>query len=88
MLKILVASTFLVLALVVIKDGRALERYGVLGSCHAVATPAGKAGYWYACRAGRIDGQPDLSLRPCTAHHRLGSVDYWRCPTPLDADRS
>jgi hypothetical protein len=87
MLRVLVASTFLVLAMVVVKDGRALERAGLLGGCHAVATPAGQTGYWHACKAGRIDGRPDLSLRPCTSRHRVAGLEYWRCPTPLGSDR-
>lgn len=88
MLRVLVASTFLVLAMVVVKDGRALERAGLLGSCAAVATPAGESGYWHACTSGRLDGRPDLSLRPCTSRRRVGNIEYWRCPTPLETDRS
>jgi hypothetical protein len=87
MLKVLVADTFLGLAMVVVKDGRALERAGLLGGCEAVATPAGQTGYWHACTSGRLDGRPDLSLRPCAARHTHGNVDYWRCPTPLGSDR-
>ena len=49
MLRVLVASTFLVLAMVVVKEGTALERAGLLGSCHAVPPPAGQTGYWHAC---------------------------------------
>jgi hypothetical protein len=87
MLRVLVASTFLVLAMVVVKDGSALERAGLLGACHAVATPAGQTGYWHACTSGRLDGRRDLSLRPCAARPTVGSVEYWRCPTPLGSDR-
>lgn len=83
MLRVLVASTFLVLAMVVVKEGTALERAGLLGTCHAVPPPAGQTGYWHACTAGRLDGRPDLSHRPCTAHRRIGGTEYWRCPVPL-----
>jgi hypothetical protein len=88
MLRVLVVSTLVVLAMVVVKEGSALERTGLLGSCHAVATPAGQTGYWQSCRAGRLDGRPDLSLRPCTSHHSMGDLEYWRCPTPLDSGRT
>ena len=88
MLKILVASTLIVLVMVGVRNGHALEKSGLLGSCSAVATPAGQTGYWQSCRAGRLDGRPDLSLRPCTAKQTSGKLEYWRCPTPLDSDRS
>jgi hypothetical protein len=87
MLRILVATTLIVLVMVAVKDGRALEQSGLLGSCKAVATPAGQTGYWHSCRAGKLDGRPDLSFRPCTSHHTMGKVEYWRCPTPLDSGR-
>jgi hypothetical protein len=88
MLRALVAGVFIVMAMVVVKDGRALERAGLLGTCHSIPTPAGHTGYWHACRAGRLDGRPDLSLRPCAAKEKHGSMQYWRCPTPLGSDRS
>jgi hypothetical protein len=88
MLRILVASTLIVLVMVVVKDGRTLERSGLLGSCSAIATPAGQTGYWQSCHAGRLDGRPDLSLRPCTAKQTSGQVEYWRCPTPLGSGHS
>jgi hypothetical protein len=83
MLRILVASTLIVLVMVAVKDGRALEQSGLLGSCEAIATPAGQTGYWQSCRAGKLDGRPDLSLRPCASQRTLGKFEYWRCPTPL-----
>ncbi len=87
MLRVLVVSTLVVLAMVVVKEGSALERARLLGSCQAIATPAGQTGYWQSCRAGRLDGRPDLSLRPCTSKHTMGALEYWRCPTPLDSGR-
>jgi hypothetical protein len=88
MLRILVASTLIVLVMVAVKNGRALERSGLLGSCNAIPTPAGQTGYWQSCRAGKLDGRPDLSLRPCTSKQTSGELEYWRCPTPLDSARS
>jgi hypothetical protein len=80
--------TFLVVALiiaamVVIKDGRALEETGLLSSCKTVATPVGQTGYWEACRAGKLEGHPNLTRRSCTSHGVAGRLEYWRCPSPI-----
>jgi hypothetical protein len=82
---------FLVAALVaaamfMIKDDSVLERHGLLGSCAAVAPPAGQDGDWHACKKGRLSGAPDLSLKSCTKAGFVGVVEYWRCPAPIDAD--
>jgi hypothetical protein len=82
MLRILVAATFAMLAMVVVRDGRLLEQAGLLGSCASVATPAGQSGYWQACRAGRLDGHPDLSRRLCKSRSLAADVEFWRCVTP------
>lgn len=82
MLRILVTATFVMLAMVVVKDGRLLREAGLLGSCQSVVTPAGQNGYWQACRAGRLDGHRDLSRLACKSRSTVANVEYWRCPTP------
>jgi hypothetical protein len=81
-----VVAVLLVGAMIVIKDDRPLERYGVLGSCSTVAPPAEQDGYWHACKNGKLSGAPDLSLKSCTKAGYVGVVAYWRCPAPLDAN--
>jgi hypothetical protein len=87
MLRILVLATFAMLVMVLVKDGRVLAQAGLLSSCESVATPAGKTGYWQACRAGRLDGHPDLSRQLCKTHTMAENVEYWRCATPLESGR-
>jgi hypothetical protein len=81
-----VVAVLLVGAMIWIKDDRVLERSGILGSCNAVAPPAGLDGDWHACKKGKLSGAPDLSLKSCTNAGSVGLVAYWRCPAPLDAN--
>jgi hypothetical protein len=81
----IVAAAVAVLALmIVIKDGRVLRRVGLTGSCRVVQTTADGSA-WAACRAGRLEGLPDLSRRSCAAGALQGSVQYWRCPADVGA---
>ncbi len=85
MLRIFIAAALVVAAMAVIKDGRALEETGLLASCRTVAAPAGQTGYWEACRAGKLEGRPDLARRSCVSEGIAGGVEYWRCPSPIDS---
>jgi hypothetical protein len=83
MLRILAFSLVVIAVMVAIKDGRMLERAGLVGSCAAVATPEGQTGFWHSCKEGRLEGRPDLSRKSCKSLGLVGSVEYWRCPTPI-----
>ena len=83
MLRIIAFSLIVIAVMVAIKDGRALERAGLVGSCTPVTTPEGQTGYWHSCKEGRLEGRPDLSRKSCKSVGLVGSVEYWRCPTPL-----
>ncbi len=72
--------TAIILAMVAIKDGRILREAGLLASCTALTSHNGEAGYWHACRPGRLEGRPDLSRRSCTSHGVDADYEYWRCP--------
>lgn len=76
-----VAVALIVAAMVVIKDGRALEEAGLVGSCTTVTAPAGQTGVWEACRPGKLEGRPDLKRRSCTSAGLVANVEYWRCPS-------
>jgi hypothetical protein len=81
-----VVAVLLVGAMIWIKDDRVLERSGILGSCSAVSPPAGQDGDWRACLDGKLSGAPDLSSKSCTNAGYVGTVAYWRCPAPIDAN--
>jgi hypothetical protein len=86
MLRVFIAAALVVAALVAVKDGRVLTRAGLVGSCSAVAAPAGQAGVWEACRAGKLEGRPDLSRHSCVSAGVRRGLEYWRCPAPVGAD--
>ena len=88
MFRALLVVALIVGVMVGIKDGRGLERTGVVSSCSAVAPPKGQTGYWHACRAGKLEGRPNLTRRSCVSHGVFGAFEYWRCPSPLNATRS
>ena len=71
--------------LVTMKDGRALRDTGLIATCTSVSTPAGEAGYWEACRPGKLEGRPDLKRRSCEPVGLTAGVEYWRCPSPIDS---
>ena len=59
MFKALTVVLLGVALLVTMKDGRALRDTGLIATCTAVSTPAGEAGYWEACRPGKLEGRPE-----------------------------
>jgi hypothetical protein len=85
MFRIFLVAVVIASGLFAVKDGRVLKRAGLTGSCSAVATPRGQTGFWQACRPGRLEGQPDLSRRSCTAAGARGEIAYWRCPTRVES---
>lgn len=72
-------TTVLVTGMVAVKDGRLLDRSGLVGSCAAVATPSGHDGVWHACRPGRLEGRHDLTRQSCVSKGVAGEVEYWHC---------
>jgi hypothetical protein len=83
MLRILLVSAAIAGVMVAVKDGRILAGAGLVGTCSAVAAPAGDVAAWHACRAGRLEGRPDLSRKSCTSESVAERIEYWRCPAPL-----
>jgi hypothetical protein len=80
MLKQIVAVAACIFALmVVVKDGRALRMTGLFtGSCSTVQTYTDSSTL-VACRAGKLDGLPDLSRRACTIYQTTPTLQYWHC---------
>ena len=85
MFKALIVALLAVALMVTMKDGRALRDTGLIATCTAVSTPAGEAGYWEACRPGRLEGRPSLKRKSCEPVGQAAGVEYWRCPSPIDS---
>jgi len=84
MLKPIIAVAICVFALMVlIKDGRVLRTTGLTGYCRVVQTLEDSSEIT-ACRAGKLEGAPDLSHRGCTSVQTRPAVEYWRCPAGFD----
>jgi hypothetical protein len=83
MIKRVVAIATLVLALMVaVKDGRILSKTGLAGSCSVVQVAA-DGSELQACRAGKLEGRPDLRRDGCRDAGVSGSYGYWRCPSSV-----
>jgi hypothetical protein len=86
--RIVLVAAALAATLVFVQHQRVLQNAGLLGYCTRVATPAGQSGHWHECRPGKLTGTPELSRGSCIRARRAGEVDVWRCPTPLEANRT
>ncbi len=83
MLRVFVLALAVFALMVAIKDGRLIHEAELVGSCSAVAAPAGRSGYWAACRPGKLEGRPDLSRRSCKRQGIVRGIEIWRCPAPI-----
>jgi hypothetical protein len=73
--------------MVVVKDGRILRTAGLTGTCavvQAVAQGGPDLSEVAACKAGKLEGRPDLSHRGCRRAGVTGALEYWRCPVGFD----
>lgn len=82
---VLVAAAMIVALMVVIKDGRAMRKIGLVGSCSSVATPPGETGAWERCVRGKLQGAPDLTRHGCKDVGVLDGAEYWECPDTLNS---
>ena len=60
-------------------------RHGPDRHLHGSEPAGGEAGYWEACRPGRLEGRPDLKRKSCEPVGLAEGVEYWRCPSPIDS---
>jgi hypothetical protein len=81
--RIALVTTVLVGGMVAVKDGRMLDRAGLVGSCTAVATPDGHDGVWHACRPGKLEGRPNLARKSCVSVGFARELEYWQCRAPI-----
>ena len=87
MTRIFLTAIVIVATMFAIADGRVLAEAGLVGSCRAVASPSGGTGAWQACRAGRLEGRPDLTQRSCIRQGFVGNDEYWFCAAPVGSSR-
>lgn len=80
---VLVGAVLIFALMLVIKDGRASRNLGLTGSCQIVATPKGQDGLWEACKAGKLEGAPDLSRHGCKSVSFAGKRELWHCPAGI-----
>jgi hypothetical protein len=85
MVRILIVAALIAVSLYVVKENAVLTRAGLMGYCTTTATPAGTDGSWRACHSGRLSGRPSLYLEACQPRGRDGTIEYWRCPSPVYA---
>lgn len=81
--RIFLAGIVVVAIMAGIKDGRILRVAGLTGSCLVVQTTSDGT-QLEACRAGKLEGMPDLSRHGCTDVGTAIGREYWKCPAPLN----
>ena len=77
---ILIIAALILATMAVVKDGRVLRTAGLTASC-VVASQAADGSQVVACRAGALEGRPDLTKRSCQADGATRTYAYWLCPT-------
>jgi hypothetical protein len=82
--RIVLLAAVLAATLTLVQQQRVLQNAGLTGYCVRIATPAGQTGHWHECHSGKLTGTPALSRGSCEGAGRVGSVERWRCPTPLE----
>jgi hypothetical protein len=88
MIKAAITIVAIAAALFAAKESNALQRAQLLSSCSEVTAPRGDENSWQACRAGKLDGMPDLSLKSCQSSGVSGEFEYWSCPARLSSGHS
>jgi hypothetical protein len=84
LLRVLVVAALALALMVAVKDGRILRTTGLTGTCLVAQTNADGT-QLEACRAGKLQGQPDLSADGCKSVGTEGQYEYWHCPAALGA---
>jgi len=85
--RVLVVAALVLAVMVGIKDGKFLRTAGLTGTCLVTQTnPDGTQ--LEACRAGKLQGQPDLSPDGCRQVGSQGAYVYWKCPAAVASQPS
>lgn len=79
LIRIILTGTCIFAAMVAVKDGRVLRSTGLTATCSVVQHGV-EGSELAACRAGKLEGRPDLHRRGCLDAGTVGVYQYWRCP--------
>ena len=80
--RVFIVAALALALMVAVKDGRLLRTTGLTGTC-LVAQTNDDGTQLEACRAGKLQGQPDLSGNGCKDVGAEGPYEYWHCPAEL-----
>jgi hypothetical protein len=83
LIRIVAAGACIFVLMLLIKDGRVLRITGLTGSC-TVVQAFQDSSELASCRAGKLEGRPDLSHRGCRSTGIVGKNEFWRCPSGFD----
>jgi hypothetical protein len=82
LLRVCVVAALALALMVAVKDGKLLKTTGLTGTCLVARTNADGTQI-EACRAGKLQGQPDLSTDGCKDLGPQGPYEYWSCPAAV-----
>jgi hypothetical protein len=82
LLRVLVVAALAMALLVAVKNGHILKTTGLTGTCLVARTNADGT-QLEACRAGKLQGKPDLSADGCKDVGAQGPYEYWHCPAAV-----
>ncbi len=82
LLRAVVVVALALAVMIGVKDGKILKTTGLTGSCVVARTNADGT-QLEACRAGKLQGQPDLSSDGCKNVATEGPYVYWHCPAAV-----
>jgi hypothetical protein len=85
--RVVIAGVLVLVLMVAVKDGRILRRTGLIGAC-TMAQTLSDGTQVEACRAGKLEGSPDLTRQGCRVAGVSGTFEYWRCPASIVASQS
>ena len=80
--RIVLAGLVVVALMVGVKDGHVLRVAGLTGSCTVVQSTVDGT-QLEVCKAGKLEGMPDLSRQGCTDVGIAIAREYWKCPARL-----
>ena len=80
MVRIFLIGLLVAAAMYGVAQGDVLAKARLVGTCTAVPAAAVDGATWQSCRAGRLEGRPDLTKKSCTRAGFVGNAELWRCP--------
>lgn len=87
LMRVWIVAILIVAAMVGVKQGWLLRNSGLTGSCRLVSSAADGSSLT-ACRAGKLEGAPNLASHGCVLVNQPGSLNYWRCSAPIVASQA